>query len=122
MRLARPRGSRRALRPAPAFKEKPLSVIRPVLPWCRGAVVRGLLLSLGVASALAGCSSSTRPVTGSVGVSTGVALATAGSVTTLEEGTTLQVTASVVSDVNNAGVAWSVIGQGTLTSVTTTSA
>ena len=99
-----------------------MSVIRPVLPWRRGAVVRSLLLSLWAALALAACSSSTRPVTGSVGVSTGVALATANSVTELEEGTTLQVTASVVSDVNNAGVTWSIVGQGTLTDITTTSA
>jgi len=80
-----------------------------------------LTATLVVALALGACSSnSNRGVTGSVGVGTGVALSTPGSVTQIQVATTLVVTASVTADVNNAGVVFTLAGAGTLTDVTPT--
>jgi hypothetical protein len=71
---------------------------------CTTAAV-SLFLSL---LALAGCSNSNRGVTGTVGVGTGVALATPGDVTTLTMGQNITITASVVNDVDGKGVTWSI--------------
>jgi hypothetical protein len=73
------------------------------------------------ALALGACSNnSNRGVTGNVGVGTGVALSTPGSVTQFQVSTTVVVTASVTADVNNAGVIWSLSGVGTLSDITPT--
>ena len=99
-----------------------MTVIRPGLPWRVGAVARALLLPVTVALTLVACSSnSNRGVTGSVGVGTGVSLTTPGSVTQLQAGTTIVVSASVTADVNNSGVTWTLSGTGTLTDITATS-
>ena len=101
-------------------------MIRRGSPWCAGAVASRLLWPLSLVLALAACSSATnRGVTGSVGVSTGVVLSTPGSVTQIQVGTTIVVSASVTADVNNAGVTWictcsSSPGTGTLSDITAT--
>src|ERR1700689_2102927 len=69
---------------------------------------------------------SNRGVTGNVGVGTGVALSTPGSVTQIQVATNIVVSASVTADVNNAGVTWSMSGNAvalgaTLTDITPTS-
>jgi hypothetical protein len=80
------------------------------------------LLPVTLALALNACSSnSNRGVTGNVGVGTGVALSTPGSVTQIQTGTTIVVSASVTSDVNNSGVTFVLSGVGTLTDITPTS-
>jgi hypothetical protein len=105
-----------------------LTVICPGMPWRPGAVVRVVLLPLVVATTLVACSSaSNRGVTGNVGIGTGVALATPGSVTQIQQDTTIVVTASVTADVNNAGVTWQMTGGAvalgaTLSDITPTSA
>jgi len=100
-----------------------LTVIRPGVPWRLGAVGRALLLPVTVALTLVACSNnSNRGVTGNIGVGTGVALSTPGSVTEIQVATTLVVSASVTADVNNSGVIWSLSGVGTLTDITPTSA
>ncbi len=103
-----------------------MTVIRPGSPWRFGTVAVRLLLpltaALVVATALSACSSnSNRGVTGNVGVGTGVALSTPGSVTQIQVATTLAVSASVTADVNNAGVVFTLVGAGTLSDVTPTS-
>jgi hypothetical protein len=104
-----------------------LTVIRPGSPWRPGAVARALLLPITVALALSACSSnSNRGVTGNVGVGTGVALSTPGSITQIQTATNIVVSASVTADVNNAGVTWTMSGNAvalgaTLTDITTTS-
>jgi hypothetical protein len=99
-----------------------LTVIRRGLPWRVGTVARALLLPVAIVLALAACSSNAhRGITGTVGVSTGVSLTTPGGVTQIQVATTLVVSASVASDVGNAGVTWSMTGAGTLTSITPTS-
>jgi len=76
-----------------------------------------------VALTLVACSNnSNRGVTGNIGVGSGVALSTPGSVTEIQVATTLVVSASVTADVNNSGVIWSLSGVGTLTDITPTSA
>lgn len=98
-----------------------MTVFRPGSPWRSGAVAVRLLLPLTVALALCACSTnSNRGVTGNVGVGTGVALSTPGSVTQIQVATTLVVTASVTADVNNAGVVFTLAGVGTLTDITPT--
>ena len=104
-----------------------MTVIRPGSPWRLGAVAARLLSPLSVvliltlALALGACSSnSNRGVTGNVGVGTGVALSTPGSVTQIQVATTLVVSASVTADVNNAGVVFTLAGAGTLTDITPT--
>jgi hypothetical protein len=95
------------------------------LPRRLRAVALALLLPFTATVLLAGCSSnSNRGVTGSVGVGSGVALTTPGSVTQLLAGATLVVSAIVTNDVNNAGVTWSLTGDlpgqyGTLSDITT---
>ncbi|MGA2860734.1 MAG: putative Ig domain-containing protein [Steroidobacteraceae bacterium] len=82
-----------------------------------------MLLPVTVALTLVACSNnSNRGVTGNIGVGTGVALSTPGSVTEIQVATTLVVSASVTADVNNSGVIWSLSGVGTLTDITPTSA
>jgi hypothetical protein len=103
-----------------------LTVICPGMPWRPGTVARVVVLPLIVAMTLVACSNnSNRGVTGSVGIGTGVALSTPGSVTQIQEDTTIVVTASVTADVNNAGVTWSMTGDAvalgaTLSDITTT--
>ena len=88
-----------------------MTVFRPGIPWRLGAVGRMLLLPITVALSLVACSNNgNRGVTGNVGVGTGVALSTPGSVTEIQVATTIVVTASVTADVNNAGVIWSMTG------------
>jgi len=71
--------------------------------------------------ALAACSSNYNlGVNPSLGIGTDVSLAVSGGVTQLSEGTATTVSAIVSNDVNNAGVSWSLIGAGTLTSPTNT--
>ena len=104
-----------------------MTVIR-LSPWRPGAVAFGLLLPLAMALALGACSSnSNRGVTGNVGVGTGVALTTPGSVTQIQVATTIVITASVTADVNNAGVTFVLSGDAvalgaTLTDITATTA
>jgi hypothetical protein len=104
-----------------------LTVIRPGSPWRPGAVALSLLLPITVALALSACSSnSNRGVTGNVGVGTGVALSTPGSITQIQTATNIVVSASVTADVNNAGVTWTMSGNAvplgaTLTDITPTS-
>jgi len=82
-----------------------------------------VLLCLSAAFALGACSNnSNRGVTSTVGVDTGVALTTAGSVTSLLETQTLGLGATVENASNSAGVTWSLIGVGSLTDITTTTA
>jgi hypothetical protein len=105
-----------------------LTVTCRALPWRPGAVARVVLLSLAVATTLVACSSaSNRGVTGNVGIGTGIALSTPGSVTQIQQDTTIVVTASVTADVNNAGVTWQMTGDAvalgaTLSDITATSA
>ena len=100
-----------------------MTVIRSGVPWRLGAVGRALLLPVTVALTLVACSNnSNRGVTGNIGVGSGVALSTPGSVTEIQVATTLVVSASVTADVNNSGVIWSLSGVGTLTDITPTSA
>ncbi len=104
-----------------------MTVIRPGSPWRPGAVALSMLLPITVALALSACSSnSNRGVTGNVGVGTGVALSTPGSITQIQTATSIQVSASVTADVNNAGVIWTMSGDAvalgaTLTGITSTS-
>jgi putative Ig domain-containing protein len=80
-------------------------------------------MCLGVALAAVACSNNAnRGVTSTVGVDTGVALSTAGSVTSLLAGDTLGLGATVENPSNNAGVTWTLSGVGTLTAVTSTTA
>lgn len=107
-----------------------MTLIRPGSPWRPGAVASSLLLPLTLALALAlgACSSnSNRGVTGNVGVGTGVALTTPGSVTQIQVATTIVVTASVTADVSNSGVTFVLSGAAvalgaTLTDITATTA
>jgi hypothetical protein len=80
--------------------------------------VIGLLAALTVGLAACG-GSSHRAVTGTVGVSAGVALTTDGDVTSIQVGTTLVITAIVTNDTNNAGVSWTISGVGALSSSST---
>ncbi len=81
------------------------------------------LLCLAMTAAIAACSSNgNRAVTPTVGVDTGVALSTAGSATSLLAGNSLALAASVENASNNAGVSWTLVGPGTLSSVTTSTA
>jgi hypothetical protein len=82
------------------------------------AVAIGLLLTSLLS--LVACSSTNRGVTGSVGVGTGVALTTPGSITQLQVGQTIVISASVTSGIANGGVTWSTQGAGTLENPTTT--
>jgi hypothetical protein len=81
-----------------------LTVVRSCRPRSLNAAAACVLL-IALAS-LGACSNTNRGVTGTVGVGNGVALLTAGDVTSLLVGETLVVTASVTNDVNNQGVTW----------------
>ena len=75
-----------------------------------------------LAAGLAACSSShPSTVTGPVGTSVGVALSSSTGGTQLQQGTELTLTATVSSDPTNAGVKWTLNGQGTLLNETSTS-
>ena len=88
-----------------------MTVIYPAMPWRPGAVARVVLLPLVLATTLVACSSaSNRGVTGNVGIGTGIALSTPGSVTQIQQDTAIVITASVTADVNNAGVTWQMTG------------
>ena len=81
------------------------------------------LLCLGAVLAMTACgNASTRAITAQVGVDTGVALSTAGSVTSLLTGQTLALGATVENASNASGVIWTVTGVGSLTDVTSTTA
>jgi hypothetical protein len=78
---------------------------------------------LGVILVLAACSNaSTRALTAQVGVDTGVALSTAGSVTSLLTGQSLALGATVENASNTSGVSWKLDGVGSLTDITATTA
>lgn len=82
-----------------------------------------VVFCLGATLALAACSSNAnRGITAQVGVDTGVALTTAGSVTSLLTSQTLALGATVENASSTAGVTWSVTGVGTLTDLTATTA
>lgn len=73
--------------------------------------------------AVTACSNnSNRAVTATVGVDTGVTLTTAGSATSLLAGQTLALGATVSSASSNAGVTWTLVGEGSLTDITATTA
>lgn len=92
------------------------------LPRGLKSVAQVLVLSFGalVLTACSGSSNSGLPET--VGVDTGVTITTASDVTSMQEGATLKMTASVTSGGNGEGVTWSISGAGTLSDQTTTSA
>lgn len=82
-----------------------------------------VLLCLNAVLAVAACSNnSNRAVTATVGVDTGVALTTAGSVTSLLEAETLALGASVENPSTSDGVTWSLTGVGSLSAQTGTTA
>lgn len=82
-----------------------------VLPLCAAACL------------LAACSNNaTRALTPQVGVDTGVALSTAGSATSVLQGASLALAASVENASNSAGVTWKLVGPGSLTNTTTKTA
>jgi hypothetical protein len=86
---------------------------------CRARV----LFCLSTALAVVACSNnSNRGVTATVGVDTGVALTTAGSVTSLLEATTLGLGATVENASDTSGVSWTLTGVGTLSAETATTA
>jgi hypothetical protein len=73
--------------------------------------------------AVAACSNnSNRAITAQVGVDTGVTLSTAGSATSLLTGQSLALGATVNNASNSKGVAWTLTGVGSLTTITGTSA
>jgi hypothetical protein len=81
------------------------------------------VLSLTGAVILTACNTNTnRAVTPTVGVDSGVSLVTAGDLTSLYEGSTLALAATVVNPSNDAGVSWTMTGAGSLTLVTNSSA
>ena len=81
-----------------------------------------ILILAALATVLAACSSSSpSTVTGPVGTSTGVALSSSTGSSQLQQGTSLILTATVTSDSTNAGVTWTLNGQGTLLNATSTS-
>jgi hypothetical protein len=118
-------------------EEKPLTVIRSGAPrrltalgrLLLGGVLLGrmlmgpVLMGVGAATMLAACSTNTnRAVTPTVGVDTGVALETAGSVTSILVAEDLNLAASVENPSDTSGVRWTITGNGTLTSITNASA
>lgn len=99
-----------------------MTVIRSGVARRNAALIR-VLLSLIGAAILTACNTNTnREVTPTVGVDTGVALETAGDLTSLYEGATLALAATVVNPSNDAGVSWTMTGAGSLTLVTNASA
>src|ERR1700722_8830332 len=103
-------------------EEKPLTVIRSGVSRRYAALIR-VLLSLSAALVLAACNTNTnRAVIPTVGVDSGVALETAGDLTALDEGASLGLAATVENASTDAGVSWSIIGAGSLTAVTNSSA
>lgn len=89
----------------------------------RPAQAAARLAILALLGALAsGCSgSSARSViTGPVGTSNTVALSTSTGSTQLQQGTKLDLTASVANDTASKGVTWTLTGPGTLSAITTT--
>jgi putative Ig domain-containing protein len=88
----------------------------------KAALIR-VLLSLPGAVILTACNTNTnREVTPTVGVDSGVALVTAGDLTSLYEGSTLALAATVTNPSNDAGVSWTMTGAGSLSGVTNSSA
>ena len=82
-----------------------------------------VLLSLVLAACGGGGSRNTTSTgTTGVGVGIGVVLASATGATTIQQGTTLQINASVTNDSANKGVTWSIVGDGTIASSDTTKA
>jgi len=85
---------------------------------------RLLVVFLSVVLAACGGSKSntTTPSTTGVGVGIGVVLASSTGLTTIQQGTTLEIDASVTNDSTNKGVTWSIVGDGTIASSDTTKA
>ena len=85
----------------------------------------GFLVAL--AAALSACSGSSHsPVTPPVGTTAGVTLTTSTGLASLQQGTTLVLTATVTNDPNGKGVTWTLPGDpalvGALSNITTTTA
>jgi len=79
----------------------------------------GLTWILAACGGLGACSSnSSSGLTGSVGTGAGITISTSTGSVTLQEGATLQLTATVASDTGNAGVTWSLSGPGSLSGAT----
>ncbi len=83
-------------------------------------------LALTLAACGGGSKSSTSPGTGTgtgtggVGVGIGVTLVSKTGVTTIQQGTTLEIDATVTNDSSNKGVTWSIVGDATIASSDTT--
>jgi hypothetical protein len=75
-----------------------------------------LLLSMALALGLPGCSSSSSSTT-----TTAIVTLSPSTVQTVDEGESLNITATVTNDVNSEGVTWTLSGVGTLSNNTTTS-
>ncbi|MGA2563649.1 MAG: hypothetical protein ABSF96_08820, partial [Steroidobacteraceae bacterium] len=89
----------------------------------RNATLLRVLLSLTAAVVLTACNTNTnRAITPTVGVDSGVALETAGNLTSLLEGATLALAATVENPSNDAGVSWTIIGAGSLSAETNSTA
>ncbi len=89
----------------------------------RSATLLRVLLSLTAAVVLTACNTNTnRAITPTVGVDSGVALETAGNLTSLLEGATLALAATVENPSNDAGVSWTIIGAGSLSAQTNSTA
>jgi hypothetical protein len=83
----------------------------------------GIVLCVGAVFGAAACSNNAnRGVTATVGVDTGVALSTAGSLTSLLTSQTLGLGATVENPSNDAGVSWTLTGVGSLEDLTNSTA
>ncbi len=90
----------------------------------RAPIGRGTSLCVWAASSivLAACSGSPTSVpTGQIGTSGPVAINSATGATLVQQGTSLNFTATVTPDPNSAGVTWTLVGDGALINVTTKS-
>lgn len=84
-----------------------------------GMIGLAALTSLTLAACGSGSTANTT-VTGSTGVSSGVTLSLGGSSSSLLPSGTVTITATVTDDTANAGVSWSLVGEGALSNATTT--
>jgi len=88
-------------------------------PFGRGKSLGLLVAFSGLVAACSGSSGSS--VTGPVGTSVGVSLNSTTGTTVVQQGAQLGFLATVSSDPTNAGVRWTLVGEGTLSSITKTS-